>query len=515
MHVDSYHILLALLVSFVPTYVYSFIFHPHAQPPLVLTRLAGTATTTTTTGIGAAIETFERTLASRNIAAKGTKHVEFEWGCGNVRGLQATIPFRRGSAVVQLPVAQSISAPDALGTAKGCPAGMEDVWIDSSVTVRVSLQLLKEWQSMSGSAKPGFGAYIDALPPPGTFGTPLHWPAAVMDTFPYKHLVDEVTKQNNRLLELYQKISKSKAFQGQGISFERFVWSVEVVGSRAFKGIGISSSSFPLYGAASAVLVGAAAVLSSMNGIGEIIPIVLALAGMIAPLPAVLQSTQTSCVLLQAIDSSNHQGTGAVCDIALDPTRNAFVMQANQDIDIGQEITISYGEKHNDDLLIYFGFVEERCAFDRYVLRDPVVALEAALNGVSGTGSEGAASSAHIEELRRRLSSRQGGQPGQPPKGDQKGPQKVSPNFIATRADGVTVQSLGDLSCLLDKTNSLDAVAKAGLRLLLNHEKKTIDAAVTGDNKCLEGFQSETERCVAKKFLTEKIGVLEVALGKL
>jgi hypothetical protein len=380
---------------------------------------------------------------------------------------------------------------------------MEDVWIDSSVTVRVSLQLLKEWQSMSGSAKPGFGTYIDALPPPGTFGTPLHWPQAVMVEFPYKHLVAEVGKQRSRLVELYAKISKSKAFQG--ISYERFVWSVEVVGSRAFKGVGISSSSFPLYGAASAALVSAAAFLSTMNGVGDIIPIALAVAGMVAPLPAVLQSTETSCVLLQAIDSSNHRGAGAVCDIALDPTKNAFVMQANQDIAIGQEITISYGEKHNDDLLIYFGFVEEGCLYDRYVVHDPVLALEAALNGVSSSSSAGSGSGSTavpVDELKRRLSSRTA----TPPKGPT--------SLIATKADGVTVQGMGELACLLNN-NSIDGVTKAGLSLLLQSEKRAVSGAVSGVNKCMEAFQSDTERCVAKKFLSEKVIVLDVALGKL
>ena len=53
---------------------------------------------------------------------------------------------------------------------------------------------------------------------------------------------------------------------------------------------------------------------------------------MLSLLPAVLRSKESSCVLLPVIDSCNHRGTGAVCDVKFDPSRSAFVMQATKDV---------------------------------------------------------------------------------------------------------------------------------------------------------------------------------------
>ena len=267
-----------------------------------------------------AIDNFERTLTAKSIGT-GTKHNEFEWSCGLVRGLRSIQPFRAGGAVVELPVVEAIVAPDAVGKSGKCPPGMDDVWIASSVTVRVALQLLKEWKDDSASS---YAAYIGALPLPGEFGTPLHWPQSVLDQFPYPYLSQSVRNQKSRLMELYEtRISKSKLFQG--VSYERFVWAVEVVGSRAFKGIGIASSSYPLYGGISAVLVGVSAYLSTKNGIPDFLPLMLAVAGTLVPLPAVLQAMESNCVLLPAIDSCNHRGVGAVCDISLDPSKGTII----------------------------------------------------------------------------------------------------------------------------------------------------------------------------------------------
>lgn len=70
--------------------------------------------------------------------------------------------------------------------------------------------------------------------------------------------------------------------------------------------------------------------------------IVLGSLGAAALLPAEMQSRQPCCVLLPAIDSSNHRGSGAACEIHLDPLRNAFVMQATRAIARGEEVKLKY-----------------------------------------------------------------------------------------------------------------------------------------------------------------------------
>jgi hypothetical protein len=49
----------------------------------------------------------------------------------------------------------------------------------------------------------------------------------------------------------------------------------------------------------------------------------------------------------------------------------------------GDELTLSYGDKNNDDLLQYFGFVENNNVFDRYVIVDPQVSFDNALKALS------------------------------------------------------------------------------------------------------------------------------------
>jgi hypothetical protein len=195
----------------------------------------------------------------------------------------------------------------------------------------------------------------------------------------------------------------------RGVSYERMCWAVEAVGSRAFKGLANGGAPFALYAAVSAALIAGAVALSSRNGVPDTVPIGMGVLGALLPLPSVLQSTSAkTCALLPAIDSCNHRGTGYLCDIALDPLKNAFVMSAKTDVAIGQEVTISYGDKHNDDLLQYFGFVEVDCAFDQYVVADPVTALETALDG-AGMDADAAAAK---EDLRRRLAAARRGAQG-------------------------------------------------------------------------------------------------------
>ena len=437
-------------------------------------------------------------IFERSLGLRGVKHADFVWACGSVRGLQTVQPFKRQALVVELPAAQAIAAPDKVGDAAGCPAGLEPVWVGASATVRVALQLLMAWQA--GAASP-FARYIAALPAPGALGTPLHWPQEALDTFPYRPLAASVAQQRARLTDLHGRVAAS-ATPLRGVSYERMCWAIEVVGSRAFKGLGSSTSAAPfaLYAAASALLIAGAAALSTRNGVPDAVPIAMGVVGALLPLPSVLQSTSaTTCALLPAIDSCNHRGTGALCDVALDPLKNAFVMSANADVAVGQEVTISYGDKHNDDLLQYFGFVEVDCAFDQYVVTDPTAALEEALlaGAAAGAGRDVDAAGV-VEELRRRTAAARRG--------------ADAPALVVTRADGASAAGLGALAGIL-RDGVVDGPARAGLRCLLQAEKARLEAAVAAG--CLSNLPTDTDRAVATTFLQEKARVLDAAIQKI
>lgn len=109
-------------------------------------------------------------------------------------------------------------------------------------------------------------------------------------------------------------------------------------------------------------------------------------------------------MLLPAVDSCNHRGRAATCELCLVPVDGCFSLTAATDISAADEvsggnnndgwlisdcsasmcplmtsllfllcplqITLSYGQRTNDDLLQFFGFVEIDNVHDRYVVVD-------------------------------------------------------------------------------------------------------------------------------------------------
>lgn len=77
---------------------------------------------------------------------------------------------------------------------------MEKLWGELKGTSRVSLLLMREWLSLSSNkgSKSKFATYIEALPAPGSLGTPFHWTEENLQRFPYQPLVNSVNLQRKR-----------------------------------------------------------------------------------------------------------------------------------------------------------------------------------------------------------------------------------------------------------------------------------------------------------------------------
>lgn len=65
---------------------------------------------------------------------------------------------------------------------------------------------------------------------------------------------------------------------------------------------------------------------------------------------------------------TNHQSIGATANVAYEFFSDAYSLSANTAIPNGQEVYISYGERSNDQLLQYYGFVEPNNSNDIYVM---------------------------------------------------------------------------------------------------------------------------------------------------
>ena len=147
----------------------------------------------------------------------------------------------------------------------------------------------------------------------------------------------------------------------------------------------------------------------------------------------------------------------------------AFEINAAEDtgIQAGAEITLSYGDKNNDDLLQYFGFIEEKNTFDRYIVVNPQKSMQ---------------ESGCDEKLLKAAAAL----------GDE--------DVLVMDTEEVTTPWDGDV-----------------LRQLLEFELQKINAYLDrGDNND-EGFNSDSKRMweLGRIFLEEKSKVLRKCLSKL
>ena len=175
------------------------------------------------------------------------------------------------------------------------------------------------------------------------------------------------------------------------------------------------------------------------------------------------------------------------------------------------QVTISYGNRDNDDLLQYFGFVEENCAFDRFVVEDPVATLRAAR-------------SSNLVVLDPTLSQRLDSL--STSAGNGKGKEAAA---VVVNKGALNSWQFGALSSLCGKDNGsarnssvedtlTDPVARSALTALLLAEKLRLQEAKRNylTRKEGAGSASDDDRlCLVNLFLTEKISVIDSVLSRI
>jgi histone-lysine N-methyltransferase SETD3 len=73
-------------------------------------------------------------------------------------------------------------------------------------------------------------------------------------------------------------------------------------------------------------------------------------------------------VICPMIDMANHQSTTANGGVSFEFFGDAYSLAATRDVAQGQEVYISYGARSNDQLLQYYGFVEQDNPHDVYIM---------------------------------------------------------------------------------------------------------------------------------------------------
>eukprot|EP01041_Mallomonas_annulata_P010430 gene10430-21761_t len=438
-------------------------------------------------------------------------HSTFSLFSKSSRGLAAQLKLSANEQVIVLPVESVLkaSSKDLID----CPEeSLQSLWTNIPYTSRVSILLLKEWEKGINSK---FSPYINALPLPSTLSSPLHWPEEFLQIFPYEPIIKNTTIQKRKWKNLYNELLKTKSFT---ISYERFIWAMEMVMSRAFQGIGglDDNQTIKKWGLLSGGLLLAAIItaVTATSTDGQTISGVLGTAAMLSLLPATQQQTSSSCVLLPAIDSCNHSGSYPNCELALEPSAGGFVLRTKVDIKEGDQLTISYGERSNDYLLQYFGFVEENNAFDTYIISSPLKKLQELLLNEAITSTSSSSSKSILSNIESLLLSN-----------------KFQDEDVILSKKGKEFWKLGSLICVKEQeilpVNAFEEVkveesdenlVNSCLKRIVNNEYKNIDKFLKNDiviSNNNVGNQNEDNLLVAKKFLEQKLDILAFTLSQI
>ena len=161
------------------------------------------------------------------------------------------------------------------------------------------------------------------------------------------------------------------------------------------------------------------------------------------------------------------------------------------------QITISYGNRHNDDLLQYFGFVEVDCAFDRYVVLDPLSVLEAELAVKTAENSE-ISQIKFLKECVDQLVKESGSEVR-----DSNRASTSKFSMIMNRNE-IGTWTVGALDSIKDKETR-----NRCMQIIITSEIQRMKIGLENISTAI--VQPEVNPCILRTFLSEKIKVLNAA----
>jgi len=209
--------------------------------------------------------------------------------------------------------------------------------------------------------------WIESLP--RVYDTPIHWSDSTIQELQYRPMMEAVALQKRVWKEQYDSLSRESSIFASKISYDDFVWGCETARSRVFSGAYSGSAFNPIPYATVTALVaiyiglGIGTVEQAANGAA------LVVCGSILKdfvLPKLLKVQKY--VICPLIDMANHVGVGASGNVAFEYFSDGFSLSAVDGVSQGSEMYIQYGPRNNDQLLQYYGFVEESNVHDVYIL---------------------------------------------------------------------------------------------------------------------------------------------------
>ena len=408
------------------------------------------------------------------------QQMEFPSSCGTVKGICSSVSYKQRDLIIDLPMSSVIKSSD---REKGI--------------MQLALNLIEEYNLGEASR---FASYIALLPHPGEMSTPFHWTDDEIDLLAYPYIKKSIQSQRMKWRKAFEDLSNDKLHRN--ITYERFIWGMENVASRAFSGIyGVNSKylQFLSIGSAASLLLG---ILSFQMTKNEALTFALGTVAIALTIVSqLLSSRQSSTILLPIVDSCNHQSSFPAASLALEPISSRFAVRANREIPAESQITISYGNRTNDDFLQFFGFVEVDNIFDRYVIPTPLDRLKS----IVGSPSEGMSTKAILDDVSETLSM----------------PSFVDSPVVITRG-GIESWALGSLVYLREQQNLdvsgfeievgddvIDTKSMIALKILIENE-----IARLSSHDDLHGTQTPHKKII-ETFRKEKLRLLSHAAGSL
>ena len=290
---------------------------------------------------------------------------------GDIRGMVALDDVNDGEMFVVLPRSASL----VVDPLEKCPCSdfvEPEYYKKCPWFVKMAVLLLSERQKGSSSRVSG---YIKQLP--DSIDTPVRWEDKELEQLQSASLKASVMKQKKEWKGLYDDFkSHSKGLGGAKETYDDFLWALENVRSRSFSGPYAGSplkERVTLAGLLAVAGLGYAAVahipLESVLNAG------ISVACFNLVYDIVLSSRLKWYAMCPIIDSLNHDGKVS-SSIEYEYFKDTFVVSTNRRYSKGSQIFISYGEKTNEQLLQYYGFIEKENPHDVYK-------LDAKIGGIS------------------------------------------------------------------------------------------------------------------------------------
>ena len=209
--------------------------------------------------------------------------------------------------------------------------------------------------------------WLDSLP--RSFDTPIHWSIGQREELQYQFMTDAVARQEDEWKQFYDSLSAAGTVQLSKMTFDDFVWGCECARSRAFSGAYAGSAFNPLIYAFTLLLVTVYVGLNlgtleqAANGAAVVL-----CASILKDFVVPKLFKKRRYVICPVIDMANHKSVGTTGDVSFEFFGDAYSLATTSNVSNGSEVYISYGNRSNDQLLQYYGFVEKDNPNDVYVM---------------------------------------------------------------------------------------------------------------------------------------------------